>query len=315
MLSALGMFLLVFGIQEGESYDWGTITGPITVWGLIIAGVVVLAAFVVLAGRSTRASRCCRCGLFRDRNFSLSNVAITTVGFAITAMALPLMFYAQTVRGLTPTQSALLLVPMAVISGGLAPVVGKLVDRVHPQVHRRLRASLCLAGALALARPHPDARRRRSGSCCCRSRCSASPTPASGRRWPTSATRNLPLRQAGAGSGVYNTTRQIGAVLGSAGDRRAHAGPARGRAARLHRGRRQPARAQAPATVLPEALQAGFSTAMGQSLLLPAAVALLGALAVAFFAAPKKVHGWSEDSNLTQDAVAAETGPTPVPAD
>ena len=32
----------------------------------------------------------------------------------------------------------------------------------------------------------------------------------------TTATRNLPPRQAGAGSGVYNTTRQIGAVLGSA---------------------------------------------------------------------------------------------------
>ena len=31
-LSAVGMFLLVFGIQEGETYDWGTITGPISVW-------------------------------------------------------------------------------------------------------------------------------------------------------------------------------------------------------------------------------------------------------------------------------------------
>ncbi|WP_191902261.1 MFS transporter, partial [Pseudomonas viridiflava] len=32
-----------------------------------------------------------------------------------------------------------------------------------------------------------------------------------------SASRNLPPKLAGAGSGVYNTTRQIGAVLGSAG--------------------------------------------------------------------------------------------------
>ena len=32
----------------------------------------------------------------------------------------------------------------------------------------------------------------------------------------STVTRNLPPRQAGAGSGVYNTTRQIGAVLGSA---------------------------------------------------------------------------------------------------
>ena len=35
---------------------------------------------------------------------------------------------------------------------------------------------------------------------------------------PTSATatRNLPMHQAGAGAGVYNATRQVGAVLGSA---------------------------------------------------------------------------------------------------
>ena len=30
-LSGTGMFLLVFGIQEGHQYDWGTITGIITV--------------------------------------------------------------------------------------------------------------------------------------------------------------------------------------------------------------------------------------------------------------------------------------------
>ena len=49
-LSGIGMFLLVFGIQEGHQYDWGTITGPITVWRLIIGGLVVLAVFVLLAG-------------------------------------------------------------------------------------------------------------------------------------------------------------------------------------------------------------------------------------------------------------------------
>ena len=32
----------------------------------------------------------------------------------------------------------------------------------------------------------------------------------------TTATRNLPMQHAGAGAGVYNTTRQVGAVLGSA---------------------------------------------------------------------------------------------------
>ena len=61
LLSALGLFLLVFGIQEGETYDWGTIAGPITVWGLIISGIAVLVVFVlwqtVQQGR-TAAARC-----------------------------------------------------------------------------------------------------------------------------------------------------------------------------------------------------------------------------------------------------------------
>ena len=38
LLSVVGMFLVVFGLQEGATYDWGTITGPITVWGVIGAG-------------------------------------------------------------------------------------------------------------------------------------------------------------------------------------------------------------------------------------------------------------------------------------
>ena len=96
------MFLLVFGIQEGQAYDWGTIVGPVSVWSLIGAGVVVLVAFVVWQARSP-AEPLVRLGLFRDRNFSLANVAITTVGFAVTAMVFPIMFYAQAVLGLTPT--------------------------------------------------------------------------------------------------------------------------------------------------------------------------------------------------------------------
>jgi hypothetical protein len=70
--------------------------------------------------------------LFRDRNFSLANVAITPVAFAVTAMEFPIIFYAQGVLGLTPTGSALLLAPMAVVSGLLAPIVGRWTDRVHP---------------------------------------------------------------------------------------------------------------------------------------------------------------------------------------
>ena len=127
-VGAIGMFLLVFGIQEGETYDWGTITGPISVPLLIVAGAASCSGSSSGGRRSTRGEPLLPLRLFRDRNFSLANIAITTVGFAITAMAFPFMLYAQAVRGLSPTQSALLLVPMAVISGG-AGARGRPADR------------------------------------------------------------------------------------------------------------------------------------------------------------------------------------------
>ena len=177
-LSAVGLFLLVFGIQEGERYDWGTITGVVSVWSLIVAGLVVLAAFLIWQAVN-RIEPLLPLSLFRDRNFSLANVAITTVGFSITAMTFPIMLYAQTVRGLSPTRAALLLAPLAVISGALAPVVGRLVDRVAPALHRRhrpallpRRARVAVDGARLLRPP--------SGSCCCRSPCSGSPAASCG---------------------------------------------------------------------------------------------------------------------------------------
>jgi EmrB/QacA subfamily drug resistance transporter len=292
LLSAVGLFLLVFGIQEGETYNWGTITGPITVWGLIICGIAVLAVFVVWQRVNPRfyaGEPLLPLALFKDRNFSLANIGITTVGFSVTAFTLPLIFYYQMVRGLTPTQSALLMVPMALISGGLAPVVGKIIDRVNPKYLTAAGLSLMSVALFwNAALMHPD-------------------TPiwlfllpsavlgfANAGIWAplsSTATRNLPPRQAGAGSGVYNTTRQIGAVLGSAAiavliqARLAAELPAApgasGEAAPMGFG-----------DALPEAFHEGFSTAMGQSILLPAAVILLGAAVALFFAKPKPHQGW-----------------------
>ena len=279
VLSAAGLFMVVFGIQEGQKYDWGTIAGPISVWSLIITGIVVLVLFVVWQARN-RKEPLMPLKLFADRNFSLANVAITAVGFSITAMAFPLMLYAQGVLGLSPTRAALLMVPMAVISGGLAPYVGKLTDRAHPRYVAGF-GLLCFPVALVWL--------------------SLVMTPgvaiwklllpialigvANGFMWAplsSTATRNLPLRQAGAGAGIYNTTRQFGAVLGSAG------------IAVLMDAQIS---ANLPATPggvggeggvakLPEFLHEGFSMAMAHAILLPAAVLVIGLVAVLCFMAP-----------------------------
>jgi hypothetical protein len=80
------------------------------------------------------------------------------------------------------------------------------------------------------------------------------------------------LDLAGAGSGVYNSMRQIGGVLGTAGI----AALMQARlAANLPDG-------STDLGAVPPALRAAFSTAMGQTLLLPGIVVAIGGLAVLF---------------------------------
>src|SRR5699024_11310391 len=85
VLSGVGMFLLVFGIQEGQRYGWGTISGIVSVPLLITVGVFFLGVFVLWQAR-TRGEPLVPLRLFKDRNFSLANVAIITVGGAVTSM-------------------------------------------------------------------------------------------------------------------------------------------------------------------------------------------------------------------------------------
>ena len=59
----------------------------------------------------------------------------------------PLMYYLQLVGGLSPTESAVLTIPMAVLTGVLAPIVGQQVDRIHP---RYIIATAFLLNAIAI---------------------------------------------------------------------------------------------------------------------------------------------------------------------
>ena len=278
-LSATAMFLIVFGLQEGEHYDWGVIWGPITVWGLILTGVAVLGLFLWQQAK-TKSEPLVPLPLFRDRNFSMSSLGISAVAFAVTSMSLPMMFFMQLGLGLTPTQSALLMIPMALFAGALSAPAGRLLDRVDPRLLLVpgllfVMASLVLYSVLMNVDTPvwmfliP----------------SALMGIGSAGMWgplATTATRDLPVHQAGAGSSIYNTTRTVGSVLGSAAI-------AAFMQARLEAN--LPGVGEAPAGMtggtLPPQVAEGFSTAMAQAMLLPAAVMLVGLAAVAFLRRPE----------------------------
>ncbi|MCP3426421.1 DHA2 family efflux MFS transporter permease subunit [Rothia sp. AR01] len=305
LLSALGMFGIIFGIQEGHGHAWGAIWGPVTVVQIIVAGVVLMIAFVVWQ-RLTPSEPLIPLGLFSDRNFSLGNAAISMVGLMVTSFALPFMIYLQLVRGLSPTQAALMLAPMAVVSGVLAPFVGKRLTAVNAPwvaVLGTTLNSLGLVGYFLLLRPEtpigliliPSFVMGVGGACMW--------APIS-----VTTTRHLDPARAGAGAGVYNTTRQIGAVFGSAliamlmENRLAAQLPGMGGAA--------PVGEMTGGAQLPEALQEGFSTAMGQAILLPAAAGLAAALLALCFKRSRRAQaGGAAPGGAAEGDPAEAQGP------
>ncbi|UQX13131.1 DHA2 family efflux MFS transporter permease subunit [Candidatus Mycobacterium methanotrophicum] len=271
-LSGLAMFLIVFALQEGQSGGWAP-----WIWAVLVAGTGFLTAFVYWQSIGTD-EPLIPLDIFRDRDFSLANLAGVVIGFAATAMVLPLMFYAQEVCGLSPTRSALLTAPMAITSGLLAPIVGKIVDRAHPRSVVGFGFSVLAIGltwlSIAMTPSAPIWQL-------------VLPFVALGFGmafiWAplaATATRHLPPRLAGAGSGVYNATRQVGAVLGSAGMASFMTSRITSEMPPMPDG--GPPGGESTALQLPGFLREPFSAAMSQSMLLPAFIALFGVAAALF---------------------------------
>ena len=270
-LSGAGVFAIVFGLQQGQSAGWAP-----WIWAVIVAGIGLIATFVYWQSVNP-GEPLIPLDIFGDRNFSLCNVGAAIIAFTTTAMMLPMMFYAQAVCGLSPTRSALLIAPMAIASGALAPFVGMIIDRFPPLPVLGFGFSMLAIGmtwlSFEMAPGTPIWRLALAfGAIGVGMAFVWAPLTAT-------ATRNLPPHLAGASSGVYNTTRQLGAVLGSAAmaafmtSRIGAEMPAR------PRGGHTPAGA---AVAMPSFLREPFSAAMSQSMLLPAFVALFGVIAALF---------------------------------
>ncbi|MGI5129114.1 DHA2 family efflux MFS transporter permease subunit [Pseudonocardia sp. CA-107938] len=211
-LSAAAMFCLVYAIQEGPAHHWGHIAGPLSIPLLMVVGVFLLVVFVAVQAR--RAEPLIPLGLFRARNFTVASIAVAVLA-ACNNWGLPFMLYAQADRGETVLTAALLMVPSAVVSGLVSPLAGRYVARVHPALIAGVGLGL-LATSLGLLAGLVSP---------------AAPTWAlllvvglggvgNGIAWTSVsaiASNALPPAVAGAGSGVFNTMRSVGAAAGAAG--------------------------------------------------------------------------------------------------
>ncbi|MEW2252353.1 MFS transporter [Streptomyces sp. NPDC058733] len=124
VLSVVGLVLLVYGIIKGGQLADFT---DATVLATIAAGLAVLAAFVVFEKRSDHPS--IDVTYFKNKVFSAAIGAIALVFFALMGVTFFSVFYTQSVRGYSPLQTGLLMLPLAAAQMIFAPRARLLVDR------------------------------------------------------------------------------------------------------------------------------------------------------------------------------------------
>ena len=214
LLATVGLFLIVYGLIEGQSHDWGAVWGPVTIVELIIAGVVILGVFGYQQWVRRNTEPLVPFQIFRDRNYSVMNYVVMSIAFGMLGLFLPLTIFLQAVLGLSALQAGLTTAPMSVISMFVAPFAGRLADRIGGKWILFVGLSLFSAGmGILIASSHLGVSRWHllPGLVVAGFGMGMTFAPLQ-----TVAMLNVEPRMAGAASGFINTTRQLGGVIGSA---------------------------------------------------------------------------------------------------
>lgn len=213
VLATAGLFAVVFGLIEGQRFNWGEIGSyVITIPELIIGGVVLLAAFIVW--ERFQAEPLMPLSLFRDRNFAVANWVAAAISFGMLSLFLPIVIYLQSVRGFSALTAGLTFAPMSLTSMFVAPFAGRFADKVGGKYILLTGISLFTVGfGLVTFVAGPDSTWINFLVPAIIAGAGMGMTFAP---MTTIAMRNISPQMSGAASGILNTTRQLGAAIGSA---------------------------------------------------------------------------------------------------
>jgi EmrB/QacA subfamily drug resistance transporter len=215
ILASAGLLAICYALVEGQRYDWGAISGFVSIPLLAAVGFVLLGLFLFAQARGQSGEPLVPFSLFHDRNFSLMNVVSCFIAIGMLGIFLPFTIYLQDVLGFSALKAGLTMSPASLVAMFVAPVAGRMSDRIGGKYILMTGLTLFAVGMAAIAfiaqttsawyafvAPQFVAGLGIG--------CTFAPLT-------TLAMRDIQPMVAGAASGVLNTTRQIGTVIGTAG--------------------------------------------------------------------------------------------------
>ena len=122
--SGLGLFALTYGLIEANTYGWSSAR----IVGSFVAAAVLLGTFVALELRQRLPML--DLTLFRNGTFAGANVVILMVGLAMFGVFFFVSLYMQNILGFSAVQAGAAFLPMTVLIILVAPIAGKLSDRI-----------------------------------------------------------------------------------------------------------------------------------------------------------------------------------------
>jgi EmrB/QacA subfamily drug resistance transporter len=270
--SALGLFALTYGLIEANTYGWGS--GRIV--GSFVVAALALVGFVMLERRQR--APMLDLNLFRNGTYTGANVVVLLVALAMFGVFFFVSLYMQNILGYSAVQAGAAFLPLTILIILVAPIAGRTSDRIGSRWLMTAGMTLLAVQLVYFSQlgTNADFWNLLPGMLIGGVGMSLTMTPSA-----AAATRAVPVEKAGVGSAVLNAFRQVGGSVGIAlmGAIVAHEAG----------GRR---------TV--EAFMDGFE----RSLLVAAAIALVGAGVAAVLVRPHEREERTPEAEAARDIAA-----------
>jgi len=128
VLSSFGFGGLLYGFSSAGSAGWGSWT----VIGSLIIGVISLTSFIIR--QFMLEEPMLEFGIFRYPMFALSQGISMVLNMSMFSAMILMPIYIQTIRGISPFHSGLLMLPGAIVMAIMSPITGRLFDRFGARI-------------------------------------------------------------------------------------------------------------------------------------------------------------------------------------